>query len=316
MSVTDIGGLTVRIFLTGATGFIGSAVVTELIEHGHHVVGLARSDQAAAALADVGAHPHRGSLEDLDSLRAGAAAADGVIHTAFIHDFARLQDSGRVDLRAIETLGAALEGSGRPLVITSGTALVAPGRTATEDDTSDPAGAGSHRAPSEHAALALAEHGVRSAVVRFPPSVHGEGDHGFVPVLIDVARSRGVSAYVGDGSNRWAAAHRLDAARLFRLAVESAPAGSVLHGVGEEGVPTRDIAEVIGRHLDVPVASISPEEAVEHFGWIGRFFAIDVPASSAPTQERLGWSPDHAGLIEDLDAGHYFHAPVAAGDPR
>jgi nucleoside-diphosphate-sugar epimerase len=294
----------VRIFVTGATGFIGSAVVTELIEAGHQVVGLARTDEAAAALASAGADPHRGSLEDLDSLRAGAASADGVIHTAFIHDFARLQDSGRVDLHAVETLGAALEG--RPLIITSGTALVAPGRVATEEDVSDPEGAGSHRAPSEHAALAAG-----GSVVRFPPTVHGEGDHGFVPVLIDAARTRGVSAYVGDGSNRWAAVHRLDAARLFRLAVESAPAGSVLHGVGEEGVPTREIAEVIGRHLDLPVTSISPGKAPAHFGWIGRFFAVDVPASSAITQDRLGWNPTHHGLLEDLEQGHYFQATPA-----
>jgi nucleoside-diphosphate-sugar epimerase len=301
----------VRIFVTGATGFIGSAVVTELIGAGHQVIGLARSDEAVAALASAGADPHRGSLEDLDSLRAGAAAADGVIHTAFVHDFARLHESGGIDLRAVETLGAALEGSGKPLIITSGTALVTPGRTATEEDASDPAGAGSHRAPSEHAALALAGRGVRSAVVRFPPTVHGEGDHGFVPVLIDVARSRGVSAYVGDGTNRWAAVHRLDAAHLFRLAVESAPAGSVLHGVGEEGVPTREIAEIIGRHLDVPVTSISADDAVEHLGWIGRFFAVDVPASSALTQERLGWSPVRPRLIEDLEAGHYFRELAA-----
>jgi nucleoside-diphosphate-sugar epimerase len=293
----------VRIFVTGATGFIGSATVTELIEAGHEVIGLARTEEGAAALARAGAQPHRGSLEDLDSLRAGAAAADGVIHTAFIHDFSRIQDSGRVDLQAVETLA----GSGRPLVITSGTALVASGRTATETDMSDPAGAGSHRAPSEHAALAAG-----GVVVRFPPSVHGEGDHGFVPVLIGVARERGVSAYVGDGSNRWAAVHRRDAAHLFRLAIESAPAGSVLHGVGEEGVPTGEIAEVIGRHLNVPTASISADEAVEHFGWIGRFFALDVPASSAITQAKLGWRPTHQGLIEDLDQGHYFQATPAA----
>jgi nucleoside-diphosphate-sugar epimerase len=291
----------VRIFVTGATGFIGSAVVTELIEAGHEVVGLARSDQGAAALAAAGAIPHRGDLEDLDSLRAGAAGADGVIHTAFVHDFSRLADSGRIDLRAVEALGA----GGRPLVITSGTALVAPGRTATENDASDPAGAGSHRAPSEHAALARG-----GVVVRFPPSVHGEGDHGFVPVLIEAARSKGVSAYVGDGANRWAAVHRRDAAHLFRLAIESAPAGTVLHGVGEEGIPTREIAEVIGRHLDVPTTSISADEAVEHFGWIGRFFGIDVPASSAITQERLSWAPTHPSLIEDLEAGHYFPKAV------
>ena len=290
-----------RIFVTGATGFIGSAVVTELLQAGHEVIGLARSDHAVAALEAAGATPHRGDLEDLDSLRAGAEAADGVIHTAFVHDFSRLADSGRIDLRAVETLGD----SGRPLIITSGTALVTPGRTATENDVSEPEGAGSHRAPSEHAALARG-----GVVVRFPPTVHGEGDHGFVPVLIGVARERGVSAYVGDGANRWAAVHRRDAAHLFRLAIESAPAGTVLHGVGEEGIPTREIAEVLGRHLDVPTTSISADEALEHFGWIGRFFGIDVPASSAITQERLSWTPTHPGLIEDLEAGHYFPTAV------
>jgi nucleoside-diphosphate-sugar epimerase len=293
----------VRIFVTGATGFIGSAVVTELLQAGHEVIGLARSDHAVAALEAAGATPHRGDLEDLDSLRASAEAADGVIHTAFVHDFSRLADSGRIDLRAVETLGD----SGRPLIITSGTALVTPGRTATENDVSEPEGAGSHRAPSEHAALARG-----GVVVRFPPTVHGEGDHGFVPVLIGVAAERGASAYVGDGANRWAAVHRRDAARLFRLAIESAPAGTVLHGVAEEGIPTREIAEVIGRHLDVPAVSISADDAVEHFGWIGRFFGIDVPASSAVTQQLLGWRPTHHGLIEDLDQGHYFQATPAA----
>jgi nucleoside-diphosphate-sugar epimerase len=293
----------VRIFVTGATGFIGSAVVTELLQAGHEVIGLARSDHAVTALEAAGATPHRGDLEDLDSLRAGAEAADGVIHTAFVHDFSRLADSGRIDLRAVETLGD----SGRPLIITSGTALVTPGRTATENDVSEPEGAGSHRAPSEHAALARG-----GVVVRFPPTVHGEGDHGFVPVLIGVAAERGASAYVGDGANRWAAVHRRDAARLFRLAIESAPAGTVLHGVAEEGIQTREIAEVIGRHLDVPAVSISADDAVEHFGWIGRFFGIDVPASSAVTQQLLGWRPTHHGLIEDLDQGHYFQATPAA----
>jgi nucleoside-diphosphate-sugar epimerase len=301
MSVTDIGGFTVRIFVTGATGFIGSAVVTELLQAGHEVIGLARSNEAIAALEAAGATSHRGDLEDLGSLRAGADAADGVIHTAFVHDFSRLADSGRIDLRAVETLAD----SGRPLVITSGTALVTPGRTATENDISEPEGAGSHRAPSEHAALARG-----GVVVRFPPTVHGEGDHGFVPVLIGVARERGVSAYVGDGANRWAAVHRRDAAHHFRLAIESAPAGTVLHGVGEEGIPTREIAEVIGRHLDVPTTSISADEALEHFGWIGRFFGIDVPASSAITQQRLNWTSTHPGLIEDLEAGHYFPKAV------
>ena len=303
-----------RVFVTGATGFVGSAIVPELIGAGHEVVGLARSDQAAAALATAGAEVHRGALGDPESLRRGAQSADGVIHCAFIHDFSQLQSSGRTDLRAVETLGAALEGSGRPLVVTSGTGLLAPGRPATEDDTPDPASHASHRAPSEAATRALAESGVRSAVLRLPPSVHGAGDHGFVPVLVGIARTKGVSAYIGDGSNRWPAVHRFDAARLFRLALEAAPAGAVLHAAAEEGVPTRDIAAVIGRHLDVPVTAVAPEDAGEHFGWLGAFFAADVPASSALTRERLGWEPVQPGLIADLEQGHYFEAarPEAA----
>jgi nucleoside-diphosphate-sugar epimerase len=295
-----------RVFLTGATGFVGSAIVRELLGAGHEVVGLARSDESAEALARAGAAVHRGDLDDPDSLRRGAEAADGVIHCAFIHDFSQMDQAGRTDLRAVETLGAALEGSGRPLVVTSGTGLLTPGRVATENDRPDPGSHASHRAPSEAATLALAARGVRSSVLRLPPSVHGEGDHGFVPVLIDVARRTGVSASIGDGANRWPAVHRLDAARLFRLAVEAAPAGSVLHAVGEEGVPTRDIAAVIGRHLDVPVTSVAADDAAEHFGWLGAFFAADVPASSAQTRERLGWEPARPGLVSDLEAGHYF----------
>ncbi len=310
MTVTDIepfeGKDIMRVFVTGATGFIGSATVAELLGAGHEVVGLARSDASAEALVGAGAEVHRGDLEDLDSLRRGAAAADGVIHTAFIHDFSAIDSAGRTDLRAIEALGDELAGSGRPLVMTSGIGLLAPGRVATENGMPDPASRASHRSASEVAALALAERGVRSAIVRFPPTVHGEGDHGFVPMLIDGARTRGVAAYVGDGANRWSAVHRLDAARLFRLAVESAMAGSVLHGVAEEGVPTREIAEAIGRHLGVPTRSITPDEAVEHLGFIGVFFGADVRASSALTRERMGWEPEQPGLIADLDAGHYF----------
>jgi nucleoside-diphosphate-sugar epimerase len=299
-----------RVFVTGATGFIGSATVADLLDAGHEVVGLARSDEAAAALARAGAEVHRGSLEDLDSLRRGAADSDAVIHTAFIHDFSQMETNGRVDLRAVEAFGAELDGSGRPLIITSGTGLVAPGRLATEADAADPAGLGSHRAPSEQAAIALAGRGVRSSVVRFPPSVHGQGDHGFVPFLIDIARDKGVAAYIGDGSNRWPAVHRLDAARLFRLAVESAPAGAVLHGVGEEGVATRDIATMIGRHLNLPAVSVAPEDAADHFGWLAAFFGADLPASSALTRRLLGWEPVHPGLIADLEAGHYFEPAV------
>jgi nucleoside-diphosphate-sugar epimerase len=298
-----------RVFVTGATGFIGSAVVRELLEAGHAVVGLARSDQAAANLAATGAAVHRGSLSDLDSLRAGAAAADGVIHTAYIHDFSSTGDpagAARTDGQAIEALGETLAGSGRPLVVASGSALLAPGRLATEDDNMPddlP-----HPRVSEQVALRFAGRGVRVSVMRLPPSVHGQGDHGFVPALIGIARAKGLAAYVGDGSNRWAAVHRLDAARLFRLALEAAPAGARLHAVGDEGVPFRDIAEVIGQHLNLPVTSISREEADGHFGGFARFASIDAPASSALTQQRFGWHPVQPGLIADLDEGHYFKA--------
>jgi nucleoside-diphosphate-sugar epimerase len=299
-----------RVFVTGATGFIGSAIVPELIEAGHQIVGLARSDQAAAALTGAGAEVHRGALDDLDSLRSGAAAADGVIHTAYIHDFSRMEQAAATDRRAVEALGAALDGSGGPLVIASPSAPVHPGRVITEEDMGDPARFA--RLGTEQVALGFAERGVRSSVVRAGASVHGEGDHAFVPMLIDIARTKGVSAYIGDGSNRWPAVHRLDAGRLFRLALEKAPAGSVLHAIADEGVPTRDIAEVIGRGLDIPVISIAREDADEHFGWIGAFFAVDAPASSALTQERMGWTPTHIGLIADLEQGHYFEQAQTA----
>ncbi len=301
-----------RVFVTGASGWIGSAVVHDLIDSGHQVVGLARSDAAAAAVQAAGAEVRRGSLDDLDGLRAGAAAADGVIHTAYIHDFSQMEMAAEADRRAIAALAEPLEGSGRPLVVTTGTALVNPGHVATEDDAPQPGSMTHPRVGTEQAVKALADRGVRVSVVRPSPSVHGDGDHGFVPVLIDIARAKGVSAYIGDGANRWAAVHRFDTARLYRLALEKAPAGSVFHAVGDEGVPTRQIAEVIGRHLDVPVVSIAPDEAGEHFGWMGAFFGLDAPASSALTQERLGWTPTHPGLIEDLEAGFYFRTPVAA----
>jgi nucleoside-diphosphate-sugar epimerase len=293
-----------RVFVTGATGFIGSAVVQELLAEGHEVVGLARSDAGAASLMAAGAEVHRGALDDLDSLRAGAAASDGVIHTAFIHDFADYAGNIRTDERAVEAIGEALADSGRPFVVTSGsTALRVPGQLGTEDDAPDPA---APRSASEVAAMAFVERGVRVSVVRLPPSVHGEGDHGFVPALIGIARDKGVSAYPGDGANRWPAVHRLDAARLFRLALESAPAGARLHGVADEGVPVRDLADVIGRHLKLPVHSVPREEADDHFGWIGWFFANDMPTSSDLTRKLLDWHPEQPGLIPDLEAGHCF----------
>jgi nucleoside-diphosphate-sugar epimerase len=298
-----------RVFVTGATGFIGTAVVRELIDAGHQVLGLARSDASAKSLVTTGAEAHRGSLEDLESLRSGAAAADGVIHTAFIHDFANYGPAAEADKRAIEALGSALAGSDRPLIVTSGTLLVQrKGLLATEEDTNTP----NFPRKSEEAALALAGRRVRASVVRLPPSVHGNGDHGFVPQLIRIAREKGVSAYIGDGLKRWPAVHRLDAAHLYRLALEKNAAGARYHGVDDEGVPTREIAEAIGRGLNVPVISKSHEAAADHFGWIARFFGIDGPAASALTQERLGWRPVQPGMIADLNAKHYFkHAADA-----
>ncbi len=292
-----------RVFVTGATGFIGTAVVRELIDAGHQVLGLARSNAGTESLMAAGAGVHRGSLEDLESLHSGAAAADGVIHTAFIHDFSNYGPAAEADRRAIETLGSALAGSDRPLIVTSGTLLAQrQGSFATEEDAPNP----SFPRKSEEAALALAAHGVRASVLRLAPSVHGKGDHGFVPRLISIAREKGVSAFIRDGLNRWPAVHRLDAAHLYRLVLEKGSAGATYHGVADEGVPTRKIAEAIGRGLNVGVVSQSREAAADHFGWIARFFGIDGPASSAQTQERLGWRPVQPGLIADLDAEHYF----------
>ncbi|HEX2910104.1 MAG TPA: SDR family oxidoreductase [Chloroflexia bacterium] len=294
-----------KVFVTGATGFIGSAIVRELLEAGHQVLGLARSEAGAAALAATGAEVQRGTLEDLDSLRSGAAESDGVIHTAFIHDFSNFANSGAVDRKAIEAFGDVLAGSGRPLVVSYGLAGLSLGRVATEEDRQE---FGETQMPrvSEQVALPLASRDVRVSSVRLAPTVHGEGDHGFVPALINIAREKGVSAYPGDGSNRWPAVHRLDAARLFRLALEKAPAGSILHGVAEEGVPVREIAGVIGRRLDLPVVSVPASAAGEHFGWLGGFFSMDVQASSKLTQERLGWQPVQPGLLADLDHDYYF----------
>ena len=297
-----------KIFVTGATGFIGSAIVQDLIRAGHQVLGLARSDAGAKSLAAAGAAVHRGSLEDLESLRSGAGASDGVIHTAFIHDFANYAPAAEKDRRAIETLGAALAGSGRPFVVTSGTLLLQrQGPLATEEDAAD----ANFPRKSEQATLSVASKRVRVSSLRLPPSVHGRGDHGFVPALINLAREKGISAYVGDGLNRWPAVHRLDAAPLYRLALEKGSAGASYHGVADEGVPFREIAETIGRRLNVPVVSKSPEEAANHFGWLAHFVAIDCPASSAQTQQKLGWAPNQLGLIADLDQTHYFETALA-----
>ena len=305
-----------RVFVTGSSGWIGSAVVPELLGAGHQVVGLARSDASAEALTAAGAQVHRGTLDDLDRLRDAAGRSDGVIHLAFKHDLAfsgNFQGAADADRRAVETFGEALAGSDRPLLIASGILGVMPGRVATEQDGHGPNaavaafGGGPHaRWETAEFALSLATRGVRSSIMRLPPTNHGDGDNGFMAALVGIAREKGVSGYIGDGANRWPAVHRLDSARLFRLALEKAAAGSTLHAVAEEGVPVHDIAEVIGRHLSLPVVAISPEDAGEHFAWLGAFLALDAPASSALTRELMGWQPTHPGLIDDLDEGHYF----------
>src|SRR5499427_4316059 len=291
-----------RIFVTGATGFVGSAIVPELIGAGHQVLGLARSNAAAASLTAAGADVQRGSLDDLDSLRNGATVADAVIHAGFIHDFANYAAAAETDRRAIETIGALLAGSDRPFIVTSGTALAAPGRMATEVDAAN----STFPRKSEEAAASVAAGGAHVSVLRLPPSVHGVGDHGFVPLLIRLAREKGVSAYLGDGLNRWPAVHRLDAARLFRLALEKNAARACYHGVADEGVPFREVAEVIGRRLNVPVVSKSLDEASNHFGWFAPFAALDNPTSSERTRTLLGWKPKEPGLMSDLENGHYF----------
>ncbi|MBE9461401.1 SDR family oxidoreductase [Dyadobacter subterraneus] len=296
-----------RVFVTGATGFVGSAVVQELINAGHQVLGLARSEENAKSLIAAGAKAHRGDLEDLDSLRSGVAASDGVIHTGFVHDFSRFKECCEIDRLAINAMGEALAGSDRPLIITSGIGILRiPDRLATEEDI-PAASSPNPRIASELAANALAEKGVRVAILRLPPTVHGAGDHGFVPILIGIAREKGISVYKEEGANSWPAVHRKDAAKLYRLALEKAPAGIVrYHAVAEEGIAFREIAEEIGKGLNVPAVSKSVEEANEHFSWFAHFAGMDCAASSQQTKAILGWSPEQPGLIEDLDKGGYF----------
>jgi nucleoside-diphosphate-sugar epimerase len=291
-----------RVFITGAAGFIGTATTKELIANGHEVLGLARSDDNAKALDKLGAKVHRGSLEDLDSLRKGAKESDGTIHLAFIHDFAKFAENGQVDKRAIESMGGALEGTNKPFIVTSGTLLVAPGRLATEKD---PVAPGLPRV-SETAGLAFAKQGVRAMAVRLPQVHGGDGKCGLVNWLLQIARDKGVSGYIGDGANRWSGAHRLDVARLYRLALEKGTAGTSYHAVADEGVTARDIAEIIGRHLKLPVKSIPQEEAPAHFGMMAMFAGMDGAASSALTQEWLGWKPKEIGLIADISRPGYF----------
>jgi len=290
-----------RVFVTGATGFIGSAVVKELIGAGHQVLGLTRSDLGANALIAAGAEVHRGTLEELERLRSGAAICDGVIHTAYNNDFSQFAAAGETDRRAVEVLGTALAGSDRPLVITSAIGVLSPGRPTTEDDAGDPNGPGAVRIPPEEKALGLSSEGIRSSIIRLPLMVHDRTKQGLATRLIGLARQTGVSAYVNDGVNRWPAVHRLDAAHLFRLALEKGVAGSRYHAIAEDAIQLREIAEVIGRMLNVPVNAISPDKAADHFGSLAYFVGADFQASSARTKEALGWNPTHAGVIPDLE---------------
>ena len=290
-----------RVFVTGSSGFVGSAIVEDLIRAGHTVLGLARNDVAANAVTRMGAEAHRGGLSDLESLAAGARICDGVIHTAYNHDFSQFVAAGETDRRAVEALGAELVGTGRPLVITSAIGLLAPGEHTTEDDTGDPKSPGAVRIPSEEKAFGLASEGVRSSIIRLPIMVHDRTKQGLATRLIALAQQTGVSAYVGDGVNRWPAVHRLDAAHLYRLALENGVAGGRYHAVAEDSIQLREIAEVIGRILNVPVTAISPMKASEHFGFLAYFVSSDFRSSSAHTKETLGWNPVHPGVIADLE---------------
>jgi len=294
-----------RVFVTGASGWIGSATVDELLAAGHEVTGLARSDASAAALQAKGAHVRRGDLDDLDSIRAGAMDAEAVVHLANKHDFSDLAGSNAAERGAVQTIGDALVGTGRPFLLASGVAGLTTGRPATEDDASPAHGPDSPRGGGENLALEFVDRGVHSVSLRFAPTVHGAGDHGFIATIAGIARQKGVSGYPGDGTNRWAAVHRTDAARLVSLGLHKAPAGARLHAVAEQGVPTREIAEAIGRAFDLPVTSIAADDVQDHFGWIGAFFVMDLVATSTATQELLGWTPTGPTLIEDLDAGAY-----------
>jgi nucleoside-diphosphate-sugar epimerase len=293
-----------RVFVTGASGWIGSAVVPELLGAGHEVLGLARSDEAAAAIVAAGAEAFRGSLDDPAGLRDGVAQCDGVVHLGYNHDFSQMGQAAQTDRGVVEALGSVLKGSDRPFVVASGVLGLAPGRVATENDLPDPA---VHpRIANVAFALSLADEGVRSSAVRFAPTVHGDGDHGFVATLVAIAREKGVSAYIGSGDNCWSAVHRFDAAELVRLTLEGAPAGTSVHAVAEQGIATRNIAEAIGKGLGIPVVSIPVDDAVDHFGWMGRFFGADATASNTITRELLNWNPSHQGLLEDLSEGLYF----------
>jgi nucleoside-diphosphate-sugar epimerase len=302
-----------RVFVTGASGWIGSATVDELLAAGHEVTGLARSDASAAALQAKGARVRRGDLDDLESIRAGAQAAEAVIHLANKHDWSNPAASAAAERAAVQTIGEALTGTGRPFLLASGVAGLTPGRLATEDDASPFHGPDSPRGGSENLALEFTGRGVHTVSLRFAPTVHGVGDHGFIATIAAVAREKGVSGYPADGTNRWAAVHRSDAARLVALGLAKAPAGSRLHAVAEQGIPTRDIAQAIGRAFSLPVTSIAPDDVQGHFGWIGTFFSMNLAATSTVTQELLGWEPTGPTLLEDLDAGAYSARTPTAG---